>query len=114
MFAAIVFAVFFLALAALIITATRGKPFEVFMGISLLAPCIPLAYFASRGFAHRRRSAFQDMPERACGFAAFVFFAVALTASLCGIVALAIGPGIAAVLFALCVESVRDLVIGFP
>jgi hypothetical protein len=116
-FAAFVFgllAVLFLALAVLIVFATHGNSSEVFTGVSLLAPCVPLVYFATRGFAHGRRSAFQDMPERACGLAALVFLAGVLVACASGVFALAVGPGIAAVLFALCVESVRNLVAAFP
>jgi len=52
-FAAVVFgflASLFAALSILLIFFGRGHSFEIFTGISVLAPCAPLLYFAARGF----------------------------------------------------------------
>jgi len=116
-FAAVVFgflASLFAALSILLMFFGRGQPLEIFTGVSVLAPCAPLLYFAARGFVRGRRSAFQDMPERACGLAALVFLATALTAVASSAVPLAVGPGIAALLFALCIEFVRNFILAFP
>ena len=116
-FAAVVFgflASLFVAFSVLLVFFARGQSFEVFTGISVLAPCAPLLYFATRGFVRGRRSAFEDMPERGCGLAALLFLVAALTAVASSTVGLAVGPAIAALLFALCVESVRNFMVAFP
>ena len=74
----------------------------------------PFALLRSARLCPGRRSAFQDMPERACGLAALVFLATALTAVASNAASLAVGPGIAALLFALCIEFVRNFILAFP
>ena len=52
-FAAVVFgflASLFAALSILLMFFGRGQPLEIFTGVSVLAPCAPLLYFAARGF----------------------------------------------------------------
>jgi hypothetical protein len=84
-------------------------PILILAALSVAAPSAPLVYFAARGFRSKRRSAFEALPQRACGYAALGFlisgFLLALVAGNWG---LAIGPSIAAFLFALCVESLRE------
>lgn len=82
---------------------------------SILAPCAPLTYFAARGFREGRRGAFDDLPESACLAAALFFIALAaLLRFAAGTWGTAVGPGVAAVLFAACIRSVRELLFLLP
>lgn len=82
---------------------------------SILAPCAPLTYFAARGFREGRRSAFDELPESACLAAALFFIALAaLLRFAVGTWGAAVGPGVTAVLFAVCVRSVRELLFLLP
>jgi len=82
---------------------------------SILAPCAPLTYFAARGFREGRRGAFDELPESACLAAALFFIALAaLLRFAAGTWGAAVGPGVAAVLFAVGVRPVRELLFLLP
>lgn len=109
MFAAIVFGFFalvFLSAAIFILIFARDAA-HVVPGISLLCPCATLAYFAMQARTQQHRSALQAFPQRACGMAAASFGAIAIVALGWNGVGAAVGPALAALLFALCLDDVR-------
>jgi O-antigen/teichoic acid export membrane protein len=114
MFAAIVFG--FLALllgflAAVILAQFQPAERGALGALSILTPCIPLLYFAFRGFRANRRDAFEALPQRACALAAASFAALGFMFGwFGGTWGLAAGPIAAAVAFALCVKPLREFV----
>ena len=82
---------------------------------SLASPIVPLSYFAFRGFRNPRSSAFESLPERYCGAASLSFLALGIVlGALSGSWAHAIGPAVAALLFALSIRAVREILLMLP
>ena len=82
---------------------------------SILATCAPLFYFATRGVRGRRRGTFDELPESACLTAAVSFIALAILLRFAaGTWGTAVEAGVAAVLFWLCVRSVREVIFFLP
>jgi hypothetical protein len=101
-------AVLLLVVAALIFAKGPRPTITV---LSALAPCVPLLYFAGRGFRVHRIDAFESLPQRACALTAAAFAVLALfLGGFGGTWAFSAGPAIAAFAFALCVTPIRDFV----
>jgi uncharacterized membrane protein len=113
-FAAVVFGfltILLILVAAAVFLTQAGRPQATAIATSILAPCIPLLYFAGRGFRNKRRDAFAALPEKACALAAVSFIALGvLLGYLSKTWGLSAGPGIAAFAFAMCVTRFRKLV----